>query len=92
MKRYFVCRHYIKWKGQLYKKGELLPENFTEHDRVRNIYSSRIASKEVPDEQPRTSPSNKAPSTEEGVEATTSSEKGTTSAKPKFVFKPAGTK
>lgn len=91
MKRYFVCRHYIKWKGQLYKKGELLPENFTDHDRVRNIYSSRIAIKEVPDEQPRTSPSNKAPSTKD-VEATTSSEKGATSAKPKFVFKPTGTK
>lgn len=50
MKRYYVCRHYIKWKGKLYKQGELLPPEFTDHDRVRNIYVSRIAVKEVPDE------------------------------------------
>lgn len=51
MLRYYVSRHYIKWRGKLYKKGELLPENFNDHDRVRSIYSSRIARKEVPDEE-----------------------------------------
>lgn len=41
--RYYVCRHYIKWKGVLYKKGEFLPEDFSERERVRHIHSSRIA-------------------------------------------------
>lgn len=49
MTRFYVCRHYIKWKGHLYKKGELLPEEFTDHDRVRNIYVSRIGKMEVED-------------------------------------------
>lgn len=53
--RYFVCRHYIKWKGKMYKKGELLPENFTHHDKARNCFSSRIGQCEVPDGVPETS-------------------------------------
>lgn len=48
--RFFVCRHYIKWKGTLYKQGDLLPENFTYKDRDRNIYSKRIGICEVTEE------------------------------------------
>lgn len=40
--RYMVTRRWIKHKGKIYRKGELLPEDFTRHDRFRNIYPSRI--------------------------------------------------
>lgn len=49
MQRFIVTRQYIKYKGTLYKKGELLPPEFTERDRCRNIYPSRIGTIEVPD-------------------------------------------
>lgn len=49
MQRFIVTRQYIKYKGTLYKKGELLPPEFTERDRCRNIYPSRIGTTEVPD-------------------------------------------
>lgn len=98
MLRYFVCRHYIKWKGKLYKKGELLPENFTDHDRVRSIYSSRIGRKEVPDEeapqsQPPQQPLSGQPTTPtpEAPEEPAVPEKGAEEAKPKFTFTPTGT-
>lgn len=51
MQRYFVCRAYLKWKGKMYYKGDLLPENFTHHDKARSIYNSRIGKCEVPDEK-----------------------------------------
>lgn len=97
MLRYFVCRHYIKWKGKLYKKGELLPENFTDHDRVRSIYSSRIGRTEVPDEeapqsQPPQQPLSGQPTTPtpEAPEEPKVPEKGAEEAKPKFTFTPTG--
>lgn len=97
MLRYYVCRHYIKWKGKLYKKGELLPENFTDHDRVRSIYSSRIARKEVEEEasqsQPPQQPLSGQPTTTptEAPEESEVPEKGAEEAKPKFTFTPTGT-
>jgi len=48
--RYFVCRAYIKYKGKLYTKGELLPKTFTHHDKARNVYNSRIGLCEVEEE------------------------------------------
>lgn len=51
MKRYFVCRAYMKWKGKMYYKGDLLPENFTHHDKARSIYNSRIGVCDVPEEK-----------------------------------------
>lgn len=51
MQRFIVTRQYIKYKGTLYKKGELLPPEFTERDRCRNIYPSRIGTTEVPDSE-----------------------------------------
>lgn len=49
MQRYFVCRAYIKWKGKLYYKGDLLPETFTHHDKARHVHNSRIGVCEVTD-------------------------------------------
>ncbi|MFI3171100.1 MAG: hypothetical protein R3Y58_01825 [Eubacteriales bacterium] len=43
MPRYYVTRAYVKWKGKMYYKGDLLPEGFTHRDRARNCYISRIA-------------------------------------------------
>lgn len=97
MLRYYVCRHYIKWKGKLYKKGELLPENFTDHDRVRSIYSSRIARKEVEEEAPQSQPPQRPlsgqPTTApaEAPEEPEVPEEGAEEAKPKFTFTPTGT-
>lgn len=42
MQRYIVTRLWIKYKGKIYQKGELLPEGFTHHDKYRHIHSSRI--------------------------------------------------
>lgn len=47
MQRYFVCRAYLKYKGTLYVKGELLPTTFTHHDKARSVYGSRIGVCEV---------------------------------------------
>ena len=47
MQRFIVTRQYIKYKGTLYKRGELLPPEFTERDRCRNIYPSRIGTVEI---------------------------------------------
>jgi hypothetical protein len=104
MLRYYVCRHYIKWKGKLYKKGELLPENFTDHDRVRSIYSSRIARKKVVEEappsqppqqplsgQPTTPPESTSDPASEAPQEPQVPEKGAKEAKPKFTFTPTGT-
>ena len=49
MHRFFVCRAYFKWKGKMYYKGDLLPENFTHHDKARSIYNSRIGECEAED-------------------------------------------
>lgn len=47
MQRFFVCRAYLKYKGTLYTKGELLPITFNHHDKARSIYGSRIGVCEV---------------------------------------------
>ena len=47
MRRFIVTRQYVKFKGKLYNKGELLPPEFTERDRCRNIYPSRIGTVEI---------------------------------------------
>lgn len=71
MQRFIVIRQYIKYKGVLYKKGELLPPEFTERDRCRNIYPSRIGTTEVPDLEEKT----------EGIDVLKTPITGTTSAK-----------
>lgn len=100
MKRFYVCRHYLKWKGKMYKKGDLLPENFTHHDKARSIYNSRIGECEVPDvieevkdtsaESHVTEGSLEEPKVTETVPPTEASNKGTQVAdeqpKPKFNF------
>lgn len=48
-RRYIVSRAFIKHKGVYYKKGELLPVEFTERDRMLNAQSYRIAPIEVSD-------------------------------------------
>jgi hypothetical protein len=45
--RFIVTRMWVKHKGQIYKTGELLPEDFTELDRFRNVYPGRIGMTEV---------------------------------------------
>ena len=42
MERYQVKGKWVKHKGVMYDNGELLPEDFTERDKYRNLYSSRI--------------------------------------------------
>jgi hypothetical protein len=49
MLRYFVERQSVKYKGKMYLEGELLPETFTEKERFRVLYPSRIGTKEVPE-------------------------------------------
>lgn len=51
MKRFFVCRAYLKWKGKMYYKGDLLPPTFTHHDKARSIYNSRIGECDVRDDR-----------------------------------------
>lgn len=48
--RFKVARKWVKWKGKVYYEGELLPPNFTEKDKYRNIYSRRLIKVEIPDE------------------------------------------
>ena len=102
MQRFYVCRAYLKWKGKLYRKGDLLPVEFTHHDKARSIYNSRIAVCEVPDEVDNTDSvdngngevqdtSAKTPvaTPPESTPPVTSSEKGdegADKAKPKFNF------
>ena len=71
MQRFIVTRQYIKYKGTLYKRGELLPPEFTERDRCRNIYPSRIGTTEVPDSEEKT----------EGIDVLKTPITGTTPAK-----------
>lgn len=49
--RYKVVRRWIKHKGVIYREGDLLPEDFTHHDRFRTVYPSRIGLVEVPDDE-----------------------------------------
>jgi hypothetical protein len=74
----------------MYKKGDLLPENFTHHDKARSIYNSRIAVCEVPDvidEVKDTSAETPKNTTSESAPSDNASEKGTQTAdKPQFNF------
>ena len=47
--RYKVIRRWVKHKGVIYREGDLLPEDFTHHDRFRTVYPSRIGLVEVSD-------------------------------------------
>jgi len=47
--RYQVARKYVRHKGKIYSEGDLLPENFTERDRMRNLYSRRLTLIEILD-------------------------------------------
>ena len=48
--RYIVTRMWIKYKGVIYRQGDLLPETYTKHDMVRSMYPRRIGVVELPDE------------------------------------------
>lgn len=54
--RYVVTRLWIKHKGAIYRAGDLLPEDFTHHDRFRNLYPSRIGVVDIPDVPADTTP------------------------------------
>lgn len=54
--RYAVTRLWIKHKGAIYRVGDLLPEDFTHHDRFRNLYPSRIGVVDIPDVPADTTP------------------------------------
>jgi hypothetical protein len=54
--RYAVTRLWIKHKGAIYRAGDLLPEDFTHHDRFRNLYPSRIGVVDIPDVPADTTP------------------------------------
>lgn len=49
MFRYQVKYSWVLHKRRGYRTGDLLPEDFTERDRTRNIYSRRIGKVEIPD-------------------------------------------
>ena len=94
MRRFYVCRAYLKWKGKMYYKGDLLPETFTHHDKARSISNSRIGECEVPDnvdemqDDSAKTPAATPATPSEPTPPVGSSEKGTQSAdeKPKFNF------
>lgn len=50
--RFKVTRLWIKHKGVIYRAGDLLPEEFTDRDKFRNVHPSRIGVAEVPVESP----------------------------------------
>lgn len=54
--RYAVTRLWIKHKGAIYRVGDLLPEDFTHHDRFRNLYPSRIGVVDIPETPADTTP------------------------------------
>jgi hypothetical protein len=54
--RYAVTRLWIKHKGTIYRAGDLLPEDFTHHDRFRNLYPSRIGVVDIPETPADTTP------------------------------------
>ena len=50
MIRFKVERGLVKYKGKVYYQGDLLPVNFTEREKARQVYSRRLIQVEVPDE------------------------------------------
>lgn len=57
MIRYQVIRKEIRFNRHTYHAGEMLPESFSEKDKYRVLYPSRIAKVEVPDAIDVSSPS-----------------------------------
>lgn len=57
MKRFKVIRKEVRYKHKTFHLGEFLPEGFTERDKYRTLYPSRIAEVEVPDPIDMTTPS-----------------------------------
>ena len=45
--RFIVLYQWVKYKGKMYKAGELLPPEYTNRDRYRFLYPSRIGLKPV---------------------------------------------
>lgn len=41
--RFKVIRQHVKFKGKLYCVGDVLPENFTEREKFRCTFPSRVA-------------------------------------------------
>lgn len=57
MIRYQVVRKEVRFGKRTYRKGEYLPESFSEKDKYRVLYPSRIAKVDVPDPIDVSSPS-----------------------------------
>lgn len=57
MVRYQVIRKDVRFGKRTYRKGEYLPESFSERDKYKVLYPSRIAKVEVPDPIDVSSPS-----------------------------------
>lgn len=49
MRRFVVIAKEVKYKGKMYLVGDYLPPRFTEKERFRQLYPSRIKAVEVPD-------------------------------------------
>lgn len=49
MTRFVVIAKEVKYKGKMYLLGDYLPPKFTEKERFRQLYPSRIQAVEVPD-------------------------------------------
>lgn len=45
---YQVTRHWIKFGGKIFRKGDFLPENFTERDKESLTYGRRVVQAEMP--------------------------------------------
>lgn len=57
MKRFKVIRKDVRYNHRTFHAGDLLPEGFSEKDKYRVLYPSRIAAVEVPDAIDVTTPS-----------------------------------
>lgn len=58
--RYRVARQTVRFCKQTYRKGEFMPESFSERDLYRILYPSRLEKVEVPDKVEAVSVSDKA--------------------------------
>lgn len=50
MTRFVVIAKQVKYKGKMYNVGDLLPPNFSEKERFRLLYPSRVGTVEVAEE------------------------------------------
>lgn len=62
MKRFVVIAKQVKYKGKMYNVGDFLPPNFSEKERFRLLYPSRVGTVEVPEEPKTATVSKKAES------------------------------